>query len=108
MTLDFTSLASFIKIFIDTLNKHAPIKKKYIRANHSNFVTKALQKAIVLRSSLRNIFLKEKSLESKKAYNSATFTFKWLNKLGKNTIKTLAYQKLLTTRSFKNCKPPFW
>ena len=108
MTLDFTILASFTKIFIDTLNKHAPTKKKYIRANHANVVTKILQKAIVLRSSLRNIFLKEKSLESKKAYNSATFTFKWLNKLGKNTIKTLAYQKLLTTRSFKNCKPPFW
>ena len=61
--------ASFTKIFIDTLNKHAPIKKKYIRANHANFVTKALRKAIMLRSRLRNIFLKEKSLESKKAYN---------------------------------------
>ena len=36
MTLDFTSLASFTKIFIDTLNKHAPIKKKYIRANDEN------------------------------------------------------------------------
>ena len=69
MTLDFTSLASFTKIFIDTLNKHAPIKKKYIRANHANFVTKALRKAIMLRSKLWNIFLKEKSLESKKAYN---------------------------------------
>ena len=108
MTLEFTSLASFTKIFIDTLNKHAPIQKKYIHANHANFVTKALQKAIVLRSRLRNIFLKEKYLESKKTYNSATFTFKWLNKLRKNTIKTLAYQKLLTTRSFKNCNPSFW
>ena len=28
MTHDFTSLASFTRIFIDTLNKHAPIKKK--------------------------------------------------------------------------------
>ena len=61
--------ASFTKIFIDTLNKHAPIKKKYILANYANFVTKALRKAIMLRSRLRNIFLKEKSLESKKAYN---------------------------------------
>ena len=69
MTLDFTSLASFTKIFIDILNKHAPIKKKHIRANHASFVTIALQKAIMLRSRLRNIFLKEKSLEFKKAYN---------------------------------------
>ena len=69
MILDFTSLASFTKIFIDNFNKHASIKKKYIRANHANFVTKALRKAIMLRSRLRNISLKEKSLESKKAYN---------------------------------------
>ena len=70
ITLEFTSLiTSFTKIFVDTLNKHAPIKKKYICANHANFVTKGLLKAIMLRSRLRNIFLKEKSLESKKAYN---------------------------------------
>ena len=66
MTLDFISLASFTKIFIDALNKYAPIKKKY-SPNHANFVTKDLQKAIMLRSRLWNIFLKEKSLESKKA-----------------------------------------
>ena len=68
MALEFTSLASFTKIFIDTLNKYAPIKKKYIRANHANSVTKGLRKAIMLRSRLWNIFLKEKSLESKKGF----------------------------------------
>ena len=40
MTLEFTSLASFTKIFIDTLNKHAPIKKIYSR----KFITKAYRK----------------------------------------------------------------
>ena len=30
MTLEFTSLASFTKIFIETLNKHAPIKKNIL------------------------------------------------------------------------------
>ena len=69
MTLQFTSLASFTKIFVETLNKHAPIKKKYIRLIHANFVTKGLRKAITLRSRLPNISLKEKPLESKKTYN---------------------------------------
>ena len=69
MTLEFTSLTSFTKIFIETFNNYAPIKKKYIRANHANSVTKSLWKVIMLRSRVRNIFLKEKSLESKKAYN---------------------------------------
>ena len=70
MTLEFTSLTSFTKIFTEIFDKHAPIKKKYIPANHASFFIKSLQKAIILRSSpsLWNIFLKEKSLESKKAY----------------------------------------
>ena len=53
----------------EALNKHAPIKEKYVRANHANFVTKDVRKAIILRSRLRNFFLNEKSLEPKKAYN---------------------------------------
>ena len=47
------------------LNKHAPIKTKYLRANHSPFVTKELSKAILLRSKLRNQHLKCKSEEAK-------------------------------------------
>ena len=31
---------SFIKTFLTVLDKHAPVKKKYLRANHANFVTK--------------------------------------------------------------------
>ena len=61
MTLEFTSLTNFTKILTETLNKHARIKKKYIRVNHTNFVTKSVRKAIMLRSRFRNIFLKEKS-----------------------------------------------
>ena len=55
MTLEFTSLTSFTEIF-ETLNKHALIKEKYIRANQANFATKALRKAIMLRTKLLNIF----------------------------------------------------
>ena len=59
----------FLNIFLDILNKHAPIKKKYIRANQSNFMTRKLSKAIMKRSKLRNRFLKEKNEASRKAYN---------------------------------------
>ena len=30
MTLEFTSLTIFTKIFIETMNKHAPIKKNIL------------------------------------------------------------------------------
>ena len=39
--LDFATLK---KIFIEVLDKFAPLKKKYTRANHSKFVTKELSK----------------------------------------------------------------
>ena len=69
--LNFSELdfATIRKIFIEVLDKFAPLKKKYIRANHSKFVTKELSKAIMLRSKLRSQFLKIKTQESKLKYN---------------------------------------
>ena len=32
----------FENIFLDTLNRHAPLKKRYIRANNAPFMTKSL------------------------------------------------------------------
>ena len=55
--LDFATLK---KIFIEVLDKFAPLKKNYTRANHSKFVTKELSKTIMLKSKLRNQFLKTK------------------------------------------------
>ena len=59
---------NFIKTFMTVLDKHAPIKKKYLRANHANFVTKQLRKAIMKRSKLHNDFLKDRNDASQSAY----------------------------------------
>ena len=50
------------------LDKHAPKKQKYVRANNANFMAKNLRKAIMLRSNFRKTFLKEKTAESKSLY----------------------------------------
>ena len=53
---DIQSRASekYLKCFKETVlcifNKHAPIKKNYVRANDGPFMTKRLHKAIVKRS----------------------------------------------------------
>ena len=44
-----------------TLDKHAPLKKRYVRANQSPFMNKKLSKEIMKRSHLRNKFLNTKS-----------------------------------------------
>ena len=54
---------------MELLNKITPLKTKFLRANHSKFVTKEVNKAIVLRTKLRNKFLKKKTLESRAKYN---------------------------------------
>ena len=47
----------------------APLKKKLLRENHSQYVTKALRKAIMRRSKLGKIYFKKQTDESLKAYN---------------------------------------
>ena len=44
---------------MELLNKVAPLKTKYLRANYSKFMTKELSKAIILRTKLQNKFLKK-------------------------------------------------
>ena len=62
-------LEHFLIIFIEILNKHAHIKKKYLRVNQEEFMSKELNKTIMTRSRLRNKYLKEKSADSKTAYD---------------------------------------
>ena len=66
MNLNTTDLEGFMKTVFHIFNKHAPIKRIYIRANEAPFMTKYLHKAIVKRSKLRNKFLKSRDLSNTK------------------------------------------
>ena len=55
-------------IFNEVFNKHASMKKRFLRSNQGEFLTKEINKAIMTRSRLRNKYLKEKSADSKIAY----------------------------------------
>ena len=59
---DFTSSCNII------LNEQAPPEKKYVRGNQSPFNNKTLSKAIMLRSKLRNILLKNGTEENENNY----------------------------------------
>ena len=62
--------ADIFKItFLHVLNKFAPLKKKYLRANHSRFVNKELDQAIMQRSRLRTAYLKDKTGAARITYN---------------------------------------
>ena len=58
----------FQNIFIALLNKHASIKKKIMRFNNNPFMSKALRKAIVPKSKLKNIFNNQRTEENRANY----------------------------------------
>ena len=58
-----TEYSHFQNIFLEILHKHAAIKKKILRFNDDPFMTKALRKAIMHRSILKNIFHKTRAEE---------------------------------------------
>ena len=58
----------FVNIFIEILDKHAPMKQKYLTANQGRFMTKDLHKAIMKRSRLRDKFLRDRTDISREEY----------------------------------------
>ena len=53
---------------MDVVNKHAPLKRKYIRANYAEYMDKELNQAIMKRSKLWNVYLNHRSEENRLAY----------------------------------------
>ena len=53
-----TSLSSFMNVCKDALDKVAPLKQKYIRANNGPFMNEDITKAIMKRTRLRSNYLK--------------------------------------------------
>ena len=55
---------AFETAFDKVSNKHAPLKQKYVKVNNAPFTTKALRKAIMLRSRLRNEYNQNRIAEN--------------------------------------------
>ena len=60
--------STFENICVEVLNRHAPLKEKYMRANNSPFMNKVLSKAVMNRSRVRNKFLKNPNDENRLNY----------------------------------------
>ena len=62
-------MVEFINTVLSILDIHAPIKRKYIHANNSAFMTQELRAVIMQRSKLRQKFLKQRTNNSKHLCN---------------------------------------
>ena len=100
--IDSMNCGDFETLVISTLDIHAPLKKRYIRANNAQFMNKTLCTAIMVRSRLRNKFLILKTNESRAEYKKQR---NYCVSLLRNTKKSF-YEKLSPNLIVDNKK--FW
>ena len=88
---------------------HAPLKKRYIRANNSPFMTKELCKAIMYRSRLRNKLLRVNNTQSREAYRKQrNYCVALLRKTKRNFYENMNVKLITDNRKFwKQVKPFF-
>ena len=82
------SSSKFDEIFLKVLNRHAPLKKKMLRANHAPYVSKALRKAILKRSCLENFFKKQDNHSLRAYKKQKNFCSRLYKKERKNFLTT--------------------
>ena len=97
----------FRHISLDALNKHAPRKKKHARGNQMPFFNKELSKVIMTRIKLRNIFLQNKSEETRIRYTKRrNFCVSLLRKTKEKYYENLNETSVVDNKLFwKTVKP---
>ena len=98
----------FLNVFKKVFDIHAPIKKRYIRANQGPFMNKALQKAVMTRSRLRNKFLKNKTQSNESAYKKQrNYCVSLFRKEKTSFIENLDTKNITDNNNFWETVKPF-
>ena len=66
---------SITKNFLETIDKHAPLQKTFIRGNQTPFINSDFQKAIHTRTRLNNKYWSDPSRENELAYKKQITLF---------------------------------
>ena len=102
---DVGNLEKFIKVCINTLNNHAPNKKKYTRGNHLRFMNKELSKAIMNRTRLRNVYLRNRSDENRKKYSKQqNYCVSLLRRTKRKYHSSLGEKSVTENEILENCQ----
>ena len=105
----YSDYNKFQTILCEVLEKHAPQKKKYVRANNSSFMTKELRKMIMNRSRYKNKFFKNKTVENWENFRRLrNDCVKLTNKIKKDYFRNLNIRSVNDNKRFwKTIKPNF-
>ena len=53
-------ILTIVLTFLEVLDKHAPLTRKLLTANHASYITKSFQKVIMGRSYLEKVYFKNR------------------------------------------------
>ena len=91
------------------MHEHAPLKKRYVRANQEPFMNKKLSKEIMTRSRQRNKFLKTKTDANRKAYNKQrNYRVSLFRREKKCFFNNLEKKKIVDNKHFWQTVKPFF
>ena len=106
----FTSshFSHFQEVFLTVLDRHAPMKKKFVRANEVPYMTKALKKAIMNRSRFENRYYKSKSMEDKANFKrQRNYCIRLYKRERKKYYKNLDLKNVTDNKRFWATLKPF-
>ena len=104
-TIPFEALRKSVNV---TLEQHAPIRRRYARANQAPYMNKRISKEIMKRSRLRNKFLNTRSGIDRKAYNKQrNYVVSLLRKKKKEFYSNLNTNILTENKTFWKTVKPF-
>ena len=99
---------TFEEEFLKVLNKHAPLKKKFIRTNHAPYMTKNERKAIMKRSQLESKYISNSLVENMNKYKKhKNFWSKLYKKERKKFYSQLDIKNITDNKLFWKTMKPF-
>ena len=105
---DIHNYESFETTSIEVLNKHAPWREKFLRANHAPYITKTLRKAKMPRFQLETKYLKIKTrTDIKLCKKHKNFGSKLYKRERTKRYEYLDMKNVLDNKEFWKKKRPF-
>ena len=99
---------NFQNIFLSTLNKHAPLKKRSIRANEVPYINGDMRRAIMTRSRLEHAYQKNRTIENYNRYKKHRNFCNRLNYRSKRAYySNLDDNKITDVKTFWKTVKPF-
>ena len=106
--LEKDGIGPFSFMCFEVLNKRAPQKKRYLLGNHKPFINAEISKAIMIRSRMRNRFLKHRSHENRSLFQKQrNKCVSLLRKAKKEYFSSLIINKVEDNKSFWKIVKPF-